>query len=87
MRSRPRAMPCDALVRRELGSCCVDLDVSMFCGLQDDRRAASGAQVALSWPVSGYVRAHAVTMTGIKIRVPMGSMSHLTSSPLLAAPT
>jgi hypothetical protein len=37
MRSKPRAMLCDALVRRELGSDCVYLDVSMLRGLRVDR--------------------------------------------------
>jgi hypothetical protein len=32
-------MLCDALVRGEPGLGCLDLDVSMFCGLRDDRRS------------------------------------------------
>ena len=49
MRSRPRAMLCDALVRHERGSCCVCLDVSMFRGLRDDRpRGPRGSAVGPS---------------------------------------
>src|ERR1700676_2076265 len=38
MRSSPRAMLCNPLVRGEPGLGCLDFDVSMFCGLPDDRR-------------------------------------------------
>jgi hypothetical protein len=71
MRSRPRAMLCDALVRRERGSCCVYLGVSMFGDLRDDdprgrRDSAAAFRFAPSWPMAEYARARAVTMTGIK---------------------
>src|SRR5258708_39060400 len=87
MRSRPRAMLCDALVRRELGSCCVDLGGRRIIKIKDDRprgeRGSVRALVARIW-----IRPCArCDHDGDQIRVPMGSMSHLNSSPLLAAPT
>src|ERR1700687_6437684 len=86
MRSRPRAMLCDALVRRELGSCWAGLNVAMFCDLRDDRPRERGSVRALVARI--WIRPCArCDHDGYQIRVPMGSMSHLTSSPLLAAPT
>jgi hypothetical protein len=68
MRSIPRAILCDELVRTELGSGCTDLDtfIPVAC---DMIRAARGLcrdlQFALTWP-KDYVAARAVNMTGIK---------------------
>src|SRR5260370_8189674 len=86
IRSRPRAMLCDALVRRELGSCCVDLDVSMVCGLQDDRpRGERGPVPALVAPLSIRPCAH-LDHPAHPIPLPPGSTPHSPPPPLPAPP-